>query len=208
MIVCMSVSSLFMTVSGANFPPIIAWKVSNTLGYFSFSRSNFSFVCLCLLILFRQRWKGHHQQVVVTCNVCSRKTSCSDTVNSWSEVLLHYNVINLVVVLLFSAWAKKQQQQQQKRLTQTNKRLRKNPRAQIKHTNKLLRSVFCRADDQELGGVVVAVVVVWIGQKHSLRRLAYAGVFLHDAKLSSCISRLLSCRKHSHIFVKKIFFFF
>ena len=33
-----------MMVSGANFPPIIAWKVSNTLGSFSFSRSNFSLV--------------------------------------------------------------------------------------------------------------------------------------------------------------------
>ena len=33
-------SSLFMMVRGANFPPIIAWKVSNALGSFSFSRSN------------------------------------------------------------------------------------------------------------------------------------------------------------------------
>ena len=30
-----SVSSLFMMVKGANSPLIIAWKVSNTLGYFS-----------------------------------------------------------------------------------------------------------------------------------------------------------------------------
>ena len=34
----MSVSSLFMIVRGANFLPIVAWKVSNTLGSFSFSR--------------------------------------------------------------------------------------------------------------------------------------------------------------------------
>ena len=35
----MSASSLFMMVRGANFPPTIAWKVSNTLGSFSFPRS-------------------------------------------------------------------------------------------------------------------------------------------------------------------------
>ena len=51
------VSSLFMMVRGANFPPIIAWKVSNPLGSFSFSRSNLSLVCLGLLIIFRRRWK-------------------------------------------------------------------------------------------------------------------------------------------------------
>ena len=34
----MSVSLLLMMVRGANLPPIIAWKVSNTLGSFSFSR--------------------------------------------------------------------------------------------------------------------------------------------------------------------------
>ena len=33
----MSVSSLLMMLRGANPPPIIAWKVSNTLGSFSFS---------------------------------------------------------------------------------------------------------------------------------------------------------------------------
>ena len=53
----MSVSSLLMMVRGANFPPIIAWKVSNTLGSFSFLRSNLSLVCFGLLILFMLRWK-------------------------------------------------------------------------------------------------------------------------------------------------------
>ena len=62
-----SVSSLFMMMRGANYPPIIAWKVSNTLGSFSFSRSNLSLLCFGLLILFRRRWKviissrGHFQ---------------------------------------------------------------------------------------------------------------------------------------------------
>ena len=55
----MSVSSLSMMVRGANFPSIIAWKVSNTLRSFSFSRSNLSFVCFGLLILFRRRVWGH-----------------------------------------------------------------------------------------------------------------------------------------------------
>ena len=52
-----SVYPLSMMVRGANFPPIIAWNVSNTLGSFSFSRSNLSLVCFDLLILFRRRWK-------------------------------------------------------------------------------------------------------------------------------------------------------
>ena len=52
-----SVTSLFVMVRGANFPSIIAWKVSNTLEYFIFSRSNLSLVCFGLLILFRRRWK-------------------------------------------------------------------------------------------------------------------------------------------------------
>ena len=41
-----SVSSLFMMLRGANFLPITAWKVSNTLGSFSFSRSTW---VLCVL---------------------------------------------------------------------------------------------------------------------------------------------------------------
>ena len=53
----MPASSLLMMVIGANFPPITAWKVSSTLAYFSFSRSNLSLVCFGLLILSRRRWK-------------------------------------------------------------------------------------------------------------------------------------------------------
>ena len=53
----MSVSSLFIMVRGANSPIIIAWKVSNTLGSFSFSRSNLSLVCFGLLVFFRRRRK-------------------------------------------------------------------------------------------------------------------------------------------------------
>ena len=44
------VLSLLIMVRGANLPPIIAWKVSNTLGSVSFSRSNLSLVCFGLLI--------------------------------------------------------------------------------------------------------------------------------------------------------------
>ena len=39
----MSESSLFMMVRGANVPPIVAWKVSKTLGSFIFSSSNWFF---------------------------------------------------------------------------------------------------------------------------------------------------------------------
>ena len=38
-------------------PAYHSWKVSNTLGSFSFSRSNLSFVCFGLLIFFRRRRK-------------------------------------------------------------------------------------------------------------------------------------------------------
>ena len=46
----MSVASLLMMVKGAILPPIVAWKVSSTLGSFSFSRSNLSLVCFGFLI--------------------------------------------------------------------------------------------------------------------------------------------------------------
>ena len=45
-IVSISVSLLFMMVRGANFLPFIDWKVSNTLGSFSFLRSTCLPVCL------------------------------------------------------------------------------------------------------------------------------------------------------------------
>ena len=82
------------------YVPIRAWKISNTLGSFSFLRSNFSLV---LANSFQAKVACHHQQVMVTSNVCSWKTSCSGNVHSWSEALPHQNVINLVVVL--SIWA-------------------------------------------------------------------------------------------------------
>ena len=89
MIESRSVSSLSMMVRGANFPPIIAWKVSNTLGSFRFSRSNLSLVCFWLADSFQANVEGHHQQVVVTSNVCFWKTSCSGNVHSWSKALPH-----------------------------------------------------------------------------------------------------------------------
>ena len=48
----MSVSSFLMMVRVVNLPPIIAWKVSNTLGSFSFLRSDLSLVCFGLLVFF------------------------------------------------------------------------------------------------------------------------------------------------------------
>ena len=53
-----SISSLFIMVRSRNFPPILVWKVSDTLGSFSFPRSNLSLVCVGSLILFRRSWKG------------------------------------------------------------------------------------------------------------------------------------------------------
>ena len=48
----MSIVLLFMMEGGANFLLVIAWKVFNALGSFSFSRSNVSLECFGLLILF------------------------------------------------------------------------------------------------------------------------------------------------------------
>ena len=38
---------------------------------------------------FQMKVEGHHQQVVVSSNICSWKTSCSGTVHSWSEAFPH-----------------------------------------------------------------------------------------------------------------------
>ena len=54
---CWTHVCIFITHDGERCKPIIAWKVSNTLGSFSISRSNLSQVCFGLLILFRRRWK-------------------------------------------------------------------------------------------------------------------------------------------------------
>ena len=98
----MSVSSLLMMVRGANFLPIIAWKVSNTLGSFSFSRSNLSLVHFGLLILFRQRWK------LIISKSWSLPMSAPGKLHvlamftpDWKHFLTY--VINMVVVL--SIWA-------------------------------------------------------------------------------------------------------
>ena len=77
-----SVSSLLMMVRGADLLPIIAWKLSNTLGSLSCSRSNLSLVCFGLLIFFQAKAEGRHQQVLITSNVCSWKTSCSGNIHS------------------------------------------------------------------------------------------------------------------------------
>ena len=45
------------TISGANFPPIIALNASATSGSLSFSVSNLILVGFGLLILFRRMWK-------------------------------------------------------------------------------------------------------------------------------------------------------
>ena len=68
-------------------PACYSLKDSTILGSFSFSRSNLCLVCFGLLILFQAKADGHHQQVVITSNVCSWKISCSGNVHSWSEAL-------------------------------------------------------------------------------------------------------------------------
>ena len=77
----------FMMVRGANLPPIIAWKVSNTLRAFSFSRSNLSLVCFGLLIFFRRRRKVSKSWLLPMSD--SWKTSCSGNAHFWSEARPH-----------------------------------------------------------------------------------------------------------------------
>ena len=55
----MSVSSLFMMVRGANFPPIIARKVSNALGSCSFNHNRQSMYSLVILIDNRQNMHSY-----------------------------------------------------------------------------------------------------------------------------------------------------
>ena len=55
--VSMSMSSSLSPMSGANFPPIVAWKVQATSGSLSFSRSNLSLGWFGFLAFFRRTWK-------------------------------------------------------------------------------------------------------------------------------------------------------
>ena len=54
---------------------------------------------------FQAKAEGHHQQVVITSNVCSWKTSGSGNVHSRSEALPHKNVINLVCGVVHLGYA-------------------------------------------------------------------------------------------------------
>ena len=82
---------IFVARDGERYKPPAYQSLegSNTLGSLSFSRSNFSLMCFGLLVFSQAKAEGHHQQVVITSNVCSWKTSCSSNVHSWSEALPH-----------------------------------------------------------------------------------------------------------------------
>ena len=56
-IVAMPLFSFSSRMSGANVPPIFAWKAFATVGYFSFSRPYSIRVLLGFIILFRRRRK-------------------------------------------------------------------------------------------------------------------------------------------------------
>ena len=68
-IVSMSLFSFSSRMSGANFPPIFAWKAFVTVGSFSFSRSYYIRVLVGFMILFRRSRK------VIIRRSCSLPTS-------------------------------------------------------------------------------------------------------------------------------------
>ena len=73
--------SLIKMVRGAKFLRIKAWKVSNTLGSFSFLKSDLSLVCFGLLILFRRSGRSSsasrgHVQCLLLENFVFWKYSC------------------------------------------------------------------------------------------------------------------------------------
>ena len=76
-------------MSGAYFPPIVAWNGPATSGFLNFSRSNLSLGWVRFL-------KAHHP-VMITSYVCFRKVPSPMDVNSGLEPLLHQTVVNLVV---------------------------------------------------------------------------------------------------------------
>ena len=112
----MSVSSLLMMVRGANLLPIIAWKVSNMLGSFSFLRSNLSLVCFGLLIFSSEGGRSSsasralpfdrvplfHGKLPNTLSVKSTNTM------SWLEVYQYHVMVssdhNMVLVDLSLNW--------------------------------------------------------------------------------------------------------
>ena len=67
----MSVFSLCMMVRGANFPPSTGCKSSNTLGSFDFFEVKLQSCVFWRADSFQAKVESHHQQVVVTSNVCS-----------------------------------------------------------------------------------------------------------------------------------------
>ena len=77
----MSVSSLFMIVGGADFLPIIAWKCSKHIWIFQLFKVKLESCALWLADSFQVKVEDHHQQVMVTSNVCSWKTLCSGTIH-------------------------------------------------------------------------------------------------------------------------------
>ena len=85
----MSMSSSLRLMSGANFPPIVAWNVPATSGFLSFSRSNLSLDLVGFLVILQTNSKGHHHQVMVTSYVCSRKARCPMDITSLLELLSH-----------------------------------------------------------------------------------------------------------------------
>ena len=59
------------------------------IGIFQLFKVKLESCVFWLADFFQTKVEGHHQQVVVTSNVCSWKALCSGMVHSWSEALLH-----------------------------------------------------------------------------------------------------------------------
>ena len=68
--------SVSMTVSGANFPPIMAWKTSVSSGSLQFIEIKLHSCDFLLFDPLQVEAKGHHHKVVIASNVCSWECSC------------------------------------------------------------------------------------------------------------------------------------
>ena len=83
----MSASSLFIMVRGAKLPAYQSLESFRHIKIFHLFEVKLE-SCVFLSCWFFSD-ERHHQQVVVTSNVCVWKTSCSGNVHSWSKALLH-----------------------------------------------------------------------------------------------------------------------
>ena len=84
-----SVSSLSTMMRGEKLPIYHSLEGFQHIGIIQLFEVKLESCVFWLADSFQAKVEGLHQQVVVTCNVCSWKTPCPGNVHSWSEALPH-----------------------------------------------------------------------------------------------------------------------